>query len=421
MGVDIMQLFLMPETSTRRTIFVPQHLMPGLDAEDSAPLFAANNGSARFTATEPGVNLSLTVPQAQKLQVGQTFASVRQITDSCFAVRNTLFNSITPKPTWYDALNDKFITVKGYANQWIDDYSIVVTSSIPSSIMIFAPTFKNSANAISGILNGGTGALTPSELESIRSIFVRLLTKTKSISSDVNQYARKERGVAVGKLVDWKNNMSAAGLDLKSGTTNIQQASADLTKEIEEFNGNIEQLKLSIQQYQKLVATGAGLVGGGLFIGVIGMCLCFAFPVVGGCVLALGAASIISGATVWGVYQKKINDANKDILDYQSKIKGHQATILALGTLSTSMDTAVSNAELATQNMVDFSASWLTFGDSLQNTISAIDEGTLAQSRLDIGISVEDTKSYWEDVKNYAQKLFDTPTEVKKLPASEVA
>lgn len=416
-----MQLFLMPENSTRRTIFVPQFLSPELSETDRSAFLAENSDIGIFAETGAGMNLSLNVSQAQKLQVGQTFASVRQITNSCFAVRNTLYNPITPKPDWYDALSDKFRIVKSFANKWIDDYSIVVTSSIPSSIMTFAPTFKNSANTIRGILDGGKGPLTPGELESIRNIFARLLTKTKAISSDVNQYARKENGVVVGKLVDWKNHMSAAGLDLKSGSVNIQQASADLTKEIAEFNGKIELLKLSIQQYQKLIATGAGLVGGGVFIGVLGLFLCFVCAPLGGCTLVLGAASVVGGASVWGVYQKKINDANKDILDYQNKVKGHQATIVALSTLSTSMDTAVSNAELATQNMVDFSASWLTFGDSLKNTINAIDEGKLTQSRDDIGMSIEDSKSYWEDVKEYAQKLFDSPTEVKMLPASEAA
>lgn len=407
------QFIMMPEDSTLRTVFIPQIVLDSMDtAANNAVFFAPANG---------GANVTLDKTEAQKLQVGKTFASVRQITDSCFAIRNTLFNEITPKPTWYDELNGKFGEVKKYANQWIDTHSVAVTSTIPSSVMTFAPTFTNSANAINGILTQGTGGLTSAELHTIRDVYARLLDKISAISRNVNTYARLENGVAVGKLIDWQTNMGAAGLALKTGNVSIQKASADLTDQIKEFEGEIETLKKDIAYYNKLIATGAGLVGGGVFIGVIGIGLCAVFPVIGGIVLAVGIASVVGGATLWGVYQGKINAANKSIREYDRKIDANKKTITSLGVLSTSMDLAVSNAELATQNMVDFAASWVTFGNSLKNTIQAIDNGKIEETRLGIQLELDDAKSFWGDVKDYAQKLLDVPTGVKKVPADQVA
>ena len=215
--------------------------------------------------------------------------------------------------------------------------------------------------------------------------------------------------------------MSAAGLELKSGSANIQNAARDLAVDIERFNQEINALRAEIEMYNKLIATGAGLVGGGVAVGVIGLGLCYVYPPLGGIVLVLGIAMLIGGSVVWAVYAKKIKDANAAILDYQNKIASSQQSILALSTLSTSMDIAVSNANMATKNMTNFASSWLTFGESMQNTVNAIKAGGSTELRQQISLQLNISKAYWEDAKDYADKLYKTPSGVKSVPASEAA
>lgn len=405
-----MSLFLLPESSKENMVFIPQELWEG-----------TKGPGVKFTALQGGVDVALDPGKSGELQLGQTFASVRQITDSCFAISNTVFNPVTPKPDWYDGLNGKFNSVKRYANQWLDDYSIVVTSTIPNTVLTYSPIFSARAEYLLELLSSGSGDLTEADLATTRNVLTKMLDKSKPIYNEVKQYAHMENGKAVGKLIDWRNNMSAAGLELKSGTDSIQKAASKLQQEITEFNNEIDSLKLDIQYYQKLVATGAGLVGGGIFIGTIGGGLCFAFPVVGGIILALGIAAVIGGSAVWGVYQKKINDANSRIVTLNNKISENGKTVAALSTLSTSMDLAVENAENAIKNMTDFSASWLTFGKSLENLIHAIDDGRATSDRDDIQIELRTSMRYWNQAENYAQRLCEVPTNIEKHKASEVA
>lgn len=287
--------------------------------------------------------------------------------------------------------------------------------------MTYSPIFASRAEYLLSILSSGSGDLTADELAMTRNVLTKMLDKSTPIYNDAKQYARMENGKAVGKLIDWRSNMSAAGLELKSGTDNIQKAASSLQQEITEFKNEISSLKVDIAYYQKLVAAGAGLVGGGIFIGTIGGGLCFVFPVVGGIILALGIAAVIGGSVVWGVYQKKINAANSRIETLNTKISNNGKTLAALTTLSTSMDLAVDNAENAIKNMTDFSASWLTFGKSLENLIHSIDEGRAASDRDDIQIELRTSIRYWEQAENYSQKLLDVPTDIEKHKASDVA
>ena len=405
-----MSLFLIQKNSNQNVVCVPQELWKG-----------TNSRGMQVVSVQGGVNVPLDTGTAGELQLGQTFASVRQITDSCFAIRNTIFNPVTPKPDWYDGLNGKFNVVKKYAGQWLDDYSIAVTATIPNSVMTYSPVFSARAAYLMDMLSQGSGDLSEAELATTRDILTKMLDKSTPIYNEIKQYARTENGKAVGKLVDWRNNMSAAGLELKSGSDNIQKATGDLQKEVAEFNNEIKALQADIAYYQKLIATGAGLVGVGAFVGVIGGGLCFAFPVVGGIMLALGIASVIGGSVVWGVYQKKINDANSRIVDLNKKISENGKTVAALTTLSTSMDLAVKNAENAIENMTDFAGSWLTFGKSLENLIRSIDEGRATSDRVDIKIELQQSMQYWEQAENYSQRLLDVPSNIEKHKASDVA
>lgn len=84
---------------------------------------------------------ALSDSQKEELQLGQFFASVRQITEACTSIHNTRFKTPVIRPTWFDGLNSKLDVLKGYADTWLNDYAIAITSTIPSSIITFAPVF----------------------------------------------------------------------------------------------------------------------------------------------------------------------------------------------------------------------------------------------------------------------------------------
>lgn len=366
-----------------------------------------------------GENILLSTGQATSLQVGQTFASLRQITEACYAIKRTRFTEVNPKPEWYDELNAKNLLLKGYADEWLDKYAVVITSTIPSSIKAFAPTFTNSANAIKVILDNGSAPLTAGQLSDIREIFLRLHNKCEEISNNVKQYAREEDGVAVGKLITWKNNVDSAGTDLSEGSTFIQKAHSDLATAIEEYKTKIDTLSSLIKEYQKNVSIGAGLVGAGVFTAIVGGVLCFVFPPVGIATLAVGVSAVIGGAITWGVFQQKINKAYDDIANFRSQINANEATIASLTNLSANVGILNQNSQLAVSNMTDFASTWLTFGNSLKNTIGAIDEGRTKEIRLLINLSLDDAVVYWSDVLQYANRLDDVPSSVTDLSGDE--
>lgn len=406
-----MQLFLMQKNSTKREILLPQSFKQEQAAE-----------SVEFSALRSSMEkTTLGVSQAQKLMTGQTFASVRQITEACHAIQKTDFTPITPEPEWYAELNRKFSAVTGFANTWIRNYAPAVTSTIPSSIINFAATFASSFRAIKGTLDGGTGDLKESELATIRKAFERMLTKTTAISNNISQYCRIEGGKSTGLLVDWAENMRSAGIELKTGTVNVQTAATALATQIGEFNEEIKTLDAAIAEYQKNVSIGAGLVSGGIFIGIIGGILCFTFPPIGISVLVVGTAALIGGGATWGVFQKRIRDANRRILDFNRRIKANTANITTLGILSSSMDTAVRNADIAQKKMGDFLTDWLIFSESLRQTIINIDEGKMKSQRFEIGMPLDEAMEHWEDVKGYARDLTAVSTAVETVPASEAA
>lgn len=369
-----------------------------------------------------GKPLSMSDSQKEELQLGQSFASVRQITEGCTAIRNTRFQAPATKPDWFDGLNGKLEALKHFANTWLDDYAIAITSTIPTSIMTFVPVYDASAKVLRDIIQRSPDELSPSDAVLAREVIARMVGNVHTISTKVEYYAKVDgQMVASGKLIDWQKNMRAARDALDKGSDSIQNARTDLKADIEEYKGKITTLKAEIEQYNKMVALGAGLVGGGIFVGVVGLGFCFAFPWVGGILIAVGAGMVIGGAVTWGVMQKKINKANREIVDYTAKIAEGNKTILALDSLSTAAHTCLDSADSAIQNMTDFAATWATFGSSLRATMAALEQGGKEAYGALLAMDLDEAQENWDDVKDYAKKLQSVPSEIKVVPAGETA
>ena len=101
--------------------------------------------------------------------------------------------------------------------------------------------------------------------------------------------------------------------DLNNGTYRISDAATDLKAQITKYNASLDKLRNEIRTYEILISTGAGLVGTGAFVVIVGGCIALKFPVAGAIVAIIGAVAIIAGGTIWGVYEKKIKKAADEI------------------------------------------------------------------------------------------------------------
>lgn len=369
-----------------------------------------------------GRPLALSDSQKEELQLGQSFASVRQITESCTAICNTRFKAPARKPAWFDGLNGKLQVLQGYANTWLDDYSIAVTSTIPTSIITFVPTFDASAKVLRAIIARNPVTLNPADAATARDVLARMVAKVYTIADQVERYAKvDEHMVTSGKLIDWQKNMREARAALDTGTDNIQAARTDLQAQIAEYKGKVTALKAEVEHYNKLIALGAGLVGGGAFVGVVGFGFCFAFPVVGGILLALGAGMVIGGGVTWGVMQNKMAKASRDIAEYTAKIAEGDKTVVVLDNLSAAAHTCLDSADSAIQNLTDFAATWVTLGHSLRATMEALGRGGKEAASALLAMDLDEAEENWTDAKEYAKKLQDVPSDIKVVPADKVA
>lgn len=324
------------------------------------------------------------------------------------------------KPTWFDDLNKNFHTLQSLATTWLDDYSVPILTTIPTSVNTFVPIFDASANALRAIIQRNTGILSDADAVTAKEVLKRMMDKTQKIQTEVESYAKvDEKGECSGKLITWKNNMRNTYQELNTGSANIQKLSSDLAAEIEKYNTTIRTLQAEINNYNTLIGVGAGLVGSGLFIGVVGSALCFAFPVVGGIGLALGIGMVIGGGVTWGVMQSKINKANQDIQNLRNQIAADRQTVVALNTLGSAADVVLNSAQNAISNMTNFAASWATLGRSLQATYTALEQGGQEAYSALLALDLDEAEGNWNDVKEYVKKLSDVDPKVEAHSAGE--
>lgn len=367
-----------------------------------------------------GVPLKLSDSQKEELQLGQSFASLRHITEACTAIQNTRFIAPSVKPDWFDSLNDKLDVMKGCADTWLNDYAVAVTSTIPSSIMTFVPVFDTSAKILWDIIQRNPDELPDSDAARACDILARMAAKVDEIAQKAARYATvDESGVTSGKLIDWQKDLRAAREALDTGSDSIQKACTDLQKDIAEFNGNIETLRAEISQYNKMVALGSALVGSGVGVSIVGLGFCFTFPPVGAVVSAVGIGMITGGGVLWSEMRKKISQANREIADFAAKINDDEKTIVSLNSLSTAAHLSIDSADAAISNLTDFAVTWVTFGQSLQATISALKQGGEEAHSALMGMDLDEAQQNWDDAKEYAKQLLAVPNEIEVVPAGK--
>lgn len=369
--------------------------------------------NANINVTDPTPTTSGTVFDA----TGQAFTASQLITMSCQAVANTVFTPLTPKPDWYDALNDELGVAQNLANQWLGDMLTQVTSAIPAQVIDFGPNFTAATGAIMQIVNANptaSGADNPYVVEVKEIIEQTLLPPLQTVLSNIDKMS--------ATLQTWGGQIQTAHNNLVSGAANIQSAEIALQGDISKMNNAIKALHDEIDAENKAIAASAAAIGIGLFALVVGIALA---PETGGASLVIGgfigAAGIIGGGVTWGIMQAKINEQFDEIAKDQKELADDQRQIVALQGLSMASNQVVTNLEAISNALSILRTQWGLFGDEIQGVLTKLNAADQALSTIVEGVFTQAAQTEWnsamETANALANRKIDLPSKVLPMDA----
>ena len=400
------------QSMAARTVFVPIEMLKDfkLDPKSGARLIEKN---------AKGGKLLLKETEAAKKTVHDGFNSIKQVTAACHAIIAAEFNEPTKHYSWYKDLVANLNNVKHFANDWVHNLSVDITSNIPSSIINYNTQYQAHMGTVASVLDKYdiTQMLSSADLAAVRDIFGRLKDKVSDINKDYihcGQRMKNWQGEADPKNKIFTGMMGAAH-SLSEGTGSIQNAEKDLQKDITKFNSEITGLEAEIRQYSRLIGTSAIMVGGGAFAAIAGGIIAIAFPPIGGIIAFFGIGSLVTGSVLWGVYQAKINAANSKIVDLKSNIKESQHTLLALDTLSVSADSVVSSANDSVKAISDVQVLWQTNEMTLKTLVEALTLGNDDVVRYLIENKKNLADKSWDELSAFAKDLLKSGDKVELM------
>lgn len=354
------------------------------------------------------------VPVDKKSQTG--FLSMQIVTASCHSVLNTQFVPFTPKPKWFDDLNNKLDAAKQVAGVWINDLAPKITSAIPRHIINYATTYEAMTNQILTLIDKDPTAK-GKDNPTVRQTFALIDALSSEVGKIIADVIAMEE-----KLRNWGKDMQKAHDDLSSGTTNIQNLAIELQTDIAKMNTAISNLRAQIDGENKAIAISAGAIGVGLFIAVIGIALA---PVTAGQSLWLtGAAGlvVVGGAVTWGIMQSKINSQFDEIAKDQQRISDDNRQIVALKGLEMASNSAITSMANGLQALSDVRTQWQVFAGELDGVKSKLDSADEELYAIVNKAYVQGAQKEWNLALDFAQKLVDISkpkVESKTLPMSD--
>lgn len=347
---------------------------------------------------------------------GVSYNAAQLITFAAHAVVNTVFVALTPKPSWFDALNTELVAAQTLAQQWIDTLDTEVAKTIPLQVINFGSNFTAATNAILQIVQANPnaqGANDPSVLEIKAIVQQTLLQPIETVIGQMTQIT--------SSLTTWGDSMQTAHNKLASGSTNIQSAEIALQVDVTKMNEAITTLQSEISAENKAIAASAAAIGIGIFALVVGVALA---PETGGASLliggAIGAAGIIGGSVTWDTMQSRINSQFNEISNDQQELADDQRQIVALQGLQMASSNAVSSIELATQSLSKLQTQWGTFQGELQNVVQQLESAENAISTIVQGVFTSAAQTEWTSAIATANNLVNAPIQIEAqtLPMS---
>lgn len=348
----------------------------------------------------------LTAINGLAAQSQKSFLTLNMITQACHGVANTVFVVPPNKPTWYDDLNGKLDKAKTVAHTWIDDIAPGITGGVPKQILDYNPTYQAATEAIEGIVRAHPDARGEDDpyVQQVRELIEVLREPVVETVADAKKMEER--------LKSWGIEMQNAHDALSSGAGKIQEAETSMAAEIESMNNAIENLKKKIHDENIATAIGAGAVGVGCFLLVVGIALA---PISGGAsilVAGTGGLLIIGGAVTWGIMEAKVKEQFKEIADKQNQIAADQRQIVALKGLSTGAGQAISYSQTALNSLSEFRTSWVSFEGELKGVTDKLERAEHGLSTIMQGTLTKAAAQEWAEVASLAHELVNVEPKV---------
>lgn len=340
-------------------------------------------------------------------KIGNGFASLQIVTSACHGVLNTNFTPIEPEPDWFDGLSKELDVAKVLAQQWIDDLAPQMTSSIPTHVLNYAPTYNAMTDQILELIAKDPTAK-GKDNKTVQQVFALINALHDSVEDIIKDVIQTEKDIKT-----WGDKMQKAHDALYNGTDNIQKAEVDLQEDIEKMNNAIKALQGMIDSENKAIAYSGMAIGVGVFTLVAGIGLaCVTFGA-GAVVAGIGAVAIVGGITTWAVMQSKINKQLGKISEDQKKRSEDQRQLIALQGLSTSASMALSSIETAVNTLSDVRTMWATFKGELKGVMDKLDKADEELYMVVNKAYILAAQGEWNLATEFAEKLVGMKLDVE--------
>lgn len=346
----------------------------------------------------------------------KTYAALTLISASCHAVLNT--SLICPEPRkddkgndkfpWFDDLQKRLDDAKVVARDWLDNVVVPIQAAIPTSVIDFNAQFQTVTDMVLQICDKSPNM---KKGDADYNDVVQLLQSlVDTIETDIIVPIENSRE----QLKKWGQSLQKAHDELSGKVKVIQDAEIDLATKIENLNQEIDNLNRLIKSESTLVSVGGGLVGGGVFVGIVGVALIAAGAgVAGGIVIGIGAAMVIGGAVTWGVMQDKINKQYNQIASDRKEIDADKLLLVSLKGIESGTTLAVSNLETALSALDEVKTMWQGFENIIKSTLGDLEKAEEQPTKILIKMFTQSARSKWAEANKMAEQLLGTNVKVE--------
>jgi len=378
--------------------------------------------------------------QSAQAQANSGFASVQIVTAAAHALLNAV---IGPVPTVdnppagldmqkiTDGINDvrtKLTAAQATASTWVDDLSIEVGKTIPTSIMNYSSLYDAASDQIADSVAAAKnlpsdppappgsppGPRAQAQLD-ILSMFQALQGQVQEIKTNVDSCA--DRLSAYGQQLQKDHDALVGGSDEVQTLITMDQSALDSIKT------DVDRLQSEVKELNKRLMDAELAVGGGIFVGVVGIALCCVpgGQVVGGCAIAVGVAGVVGGGVEWGLTEASIKSDEKKIQDDQVTKTAIEQQVIALTTVHTVTAMLVDQVAQAESALSDLRTFWASMDTMLGDVISDLGKpDALPNFSLDT-VWLAASKKNWTKLNDMAEALLNITPTVTVTPASPAA
>lgn len=375
--------------------------------------------------------------QTARTGASRGFASLQIVTAAAHALLNA---SIGPVPAvdnppeglnmqdltnGIDDVRKKLTAAQATASTWVDDLGIEVGKTIPTSIMAFSSLYDAASDQIATSIAaaqalpddppaqpGSPPGPRAKAQADIVTLFQALQGQVQDIKADVDSCSTKL--ATYGTQIQADHDALLGGSDVVQSLITMDQTALDTIK------NDVDRLQEEVKELNKRLMDAELAVGGGIFVGVIGIALCCVpgGQLAGGCAIAVGVAGIVGGGVEWGLTEASIKSDEKKIQDDQVTKTAIEQQVIALTTIHTTTASLVAQVTQAESALSDLRTFWESMDTMLGTAIANLGEPNAKPAFMSDTLWLTASKNNWAKLNDLAEALLNINPAVTVTPAS---